>query len=231
MDVLQEDLGGHETRYTVHLFDIENPSILGRIPSGSQVRVPADNVNWPPDVLFDASYASAVFHHFHATGMEDAVMQWLKEFYPPSVPMTDEQMQQQHQTADESDDGSSQELDIFDMLRFLPYIRMSPTAKREYDDKRRDELEAKRLEALGAKVNLWRDRLPTPVGSGLDAELHVHTAPNGANESDLNEREEASGARGDVEAGGDGNADGDTDAEADIMEAVDAVGGAAKVEG
>ncbi|KAA1474434.1 hypothetical protein DENSPDRAFT_841012 [Dentipellis sp. KUC8613] len=60
------------TRYTAHLFHVKylpsevSGGLLGR-PPGSAIQIPArgeDMASWPPDVLFDAVYASAISEHF-----------------------------------------------------------------------------------------------------------------------------------------------------------------------
>jgi hypothetical protein len=77
-DDINIELDATETRFTAHLF---NPSYTYLLPSGPVVRVPNDLANWPPAVLFDVVYASAVVHNFNALpqGFLDG---WETKFYP-----------------------------------------------------------------------------------------------------------------------------------------------------
>lgn len=188
----QEIAAGQETRYTAHLFNITTPEILGRRPANCRVRVPLGNARWPPDVLFEASYAAAVLHQFPVTEMKEAINELLVRCHPK--PLTRSEMEKQHlqdmasqrgkareedinarncqhtsRTANKVDnaahggldagDSDYGELDGFDMLRFLPFIRMSPEALLEYERRCRQEAEAREREVSTAKVNEWRDQV------------------------------------------------------------------------
>jgi hypothetical protein len=62
-DDINIELDATETRFMAHLFDASYPCVL---PTGPVVHVPNDLADWPPAVLFDAAYASAVVPHFNA---------------------------------------------------------------------------------------------------------------------------------------------------------------------
>lgn len=147
------------------------------VPSGSVVRSPEDNINWPPDVLFDAVYAAAVVRHF-GVSMKVAVARWLKMYYPANGSMNCRQVEEQRRLArsaqikqrrekedldtragseaSESDHGG---LDSFDVLRFLPFICMPPEAKREHDRRRG---RGKGASSIGREGQLvWRDQVHT----------------------------------------------------------------------
>jgi hypothetical protein len=58
-----------EERCTAHLFKPDKRDYLGdnTLPLGSPLRICTDRTWWPPAILFDAVYASAVLHHFGTT--------------------------------------------------------------------------------------------------------------------------------------------------------------------
>jgi hypothetical protein len=75
MDTSDVDPNSEKTqeRYTKHLFNEAAERPTG--PSGSVVRVPSNKSIWPPALLFDAVYASAVVHNF-GTVATDIVEKW-----------------------------------------------------------------------------------------------------------------------------------------------------------
>jgi hypothetical protein len=84
------ELDAAETRFTAHLFDSSYPCLF---PTGPVVQVPNDLTDWPPAVLFDAAYASAVVHHFNALP-QDFLDGWETKFYfdgPTTTALADDQ--------------------------------------------------------------------------------------------------------------------------------------------
>lgn len=83
-DDINIELDTTKTRFQAHLFDASYPRLL---PAGPVVHVPNDLADWPPAVLFDAIYASAVVHHFNAftQGFLDG---WETKFYPRGLTTT-----------------------------------------------------------------------------------------------------------------------------------------------
>lgn len=56
-----------EQMFTAQIFNITKSLSMGGLPSGTPVRLPATDEempNWPPLVLFDVVYASAVVQNF-----------------------------------------------------------------------------------------------------------------------------------------------------------------------
>jgi hypothetical protein len=64
---------------TEHRFAQSSQLVAGL--SGPAVRVPSDRSIWPPSIIFDAVYASAVVRHF-GSPVTDALKKWGDVFYP-----------------------------------------------------------------------------------------------------------------------------------------------------
>ena len=71
-------------RCSAHLF-FPDTRFLGdsRLQSGAPLRVA--ETEWPPDILFDAVYASTVMHHFATEELNDVFEGWKDMFYPGGV--------------------------------------------------------------------------------------------------------------------------------------------------
>ncbi len=67
-----------------HLFQPNKRTALGRetLPLGSPLRI-SDTPEWPPPILFDAVYASAVLHHFGTQTLKDEVAATWKDTFDP----------------------------------------------------------------------------------------------------------------------------------------------------
>ncbi|KJA25548.1 hypothetical protein HYPSUDRAFT_406142 [Hypholoma sublateritium FD-334 SS-4] len=78
-----------ERRCTTHLFQLDEPSLLGRetFPLGSPLRI-SDTPEWPPSILFDAAYANAVLHHFGTQTLLDEISATSKDTFDPGGIMT-----------------------------------------------------------------------------------------------------------------------------------------------
>jgi len=64
-----------EERCTAHTFQVRpDPDALGRrtINSGAPLRM-SHTANWPPAILFDAVYASAVLHNFGTLELKNEI--------------------------------------------------------------------------------------------------------------------------------------------------------------
>ena len=74
-----------EKRYTVHLLDPSRTSMLLGVSPGTPLRT-SNADSWPPAILFDAVYASAVLHHFGTQELKDEVStNWMSTFYPEEI--------------------------------------------------------------------------------------------------------------------------------------------------
>jgi hypothetical protein len=74
---VDSNANGVQERFTIHIFSQSHLSMF----SGSAARVPSNMSMWPPSVLLDAVYASAVASHF-GPGLADVLENWVDVFYP-----------------------------------------------------------------------------------------------------------------------------------------------------
>ncbi|TFY66813.1 hypothetical protein EVG20_g4279 [Dentipellis fragilis] len=160
------------TRYTAHLFNVnylgsEVSGLLLGGPSGSAIRVPArdeDMASWPPDVLFDAVYASAVSRHFGGPmkDLRECLEPFQRLYYPVEGPMSKEEAERK-QSAEKRhakrSDAAPEEMDNMDTVFYLWHVSAGISA--DMLARRREEEAAKRREASVAKVESWRDSVPT----------------------------------------------------------------------
>ncbi|KAF8557119.1 hypothetical protein OG21DRAFT_1407751, partial [Imleria badia] len=133
-----------EKRCITHLFVPDDPEALGdrTLRSGHLFRTPDTADEWPPNILFDAVYASAVLHHFAPRTMRDTLKQWRSNYYLRGITSAaqasyqaiidergtkaerkNEQNQVRANKASHADDDC---LDYFDCLMILPYINVPP---------------------------------------------------------------------------------------------------------
>ncbi|KAI0718599.1 hypothetical protein C8T65DRAFT_638589 [Cerioporus squamosus] len=167
------------TRCTVHVF--QGNIDLGLTPrperviveSGSPVRI-AD-VDWPPPVLFDATYASLVLKMFGIRPTVDEIRTVCQDQLTLGVPMgtagenarraqQEGNARRSRQRAENNAERAERapargsELDAMDLLFLIPYLCIPPESVREYwaVEHAKRELEEKRQSE--AKVSEWRDR-------------------------------------------------------------------------
>jgi len=83
VDTTDVDLnaGRAQERVTTHFFEFRESLERQAGPSGLAVRLPPDMSIWPPPMLFDAVYASAVAHYF-GVASTDMLEKWADMFYP-----------------------------------------------------------------------------------------------------------------------------------------------------
>jgi hypothetical protein len=74
---VDSNANGAQERFTTHIFSQSH----FRMFSGSPARIPSDMSIWPPSVLLDAVYASAVASNF-GPGLADVLENWVDVFYP-----------------------------------------------------------------------------------------------------------------------------------------------------
>ena len=86
-----------ETRVFAHVLSPDRAYVLNPVSNGAAVRLP--NVNkraqWPPDVLFDAVYASAVLENFGQKNAKDSLASVWKAHFNPGGAMNALQRDQQ----------------------------------------------------------------------------------------------------------------------------------------
>ncbi|TFK88389.1 hypothetical protein K466DRAFT_662336 [Polyporus arcularius HHB13444] len=167
-------------RCTVHAF--KRSIVLGVteqrviVESGSSVRTA--NANWPPPVLFDATYASLVLNTFGVRATVDAIKDVWQDELTLGVPLKtaiehqrlklEERRARQTRERAELADGRgerarvrNQELDDLDLLFLIPYVGVPPQRLREYWAEQRAERELDEQRQSEAKVSEWRDRCAT----------------------------------------------------------------------
>lgn len=154
-DVVQD---AEKKRYTAHVFDSRALESGGGF-SGCAIRVSKDKSSWPPTVLFDAVYASAVIHHFGELP-DDILKTWESIYYPGGIKnLTRAQVAEEAAARDEHrrrrNDGRGT-LDGFDLLRILPYIVAGPEQSMRNMKERQEAAAAREREELEAKVDSWR---------------------------------------------------------------------------
>jgi len=151
-----------EERCTAQTFQLHpDPDALSStLRSGAPLRM-SHTPDWPPAILFDAVYASAVLYNFGTQEVKDALTKvWKDSFYPGGI-MTgadadhkviiDEQALDNAQEHYEADHGP----DTFDMLLALPYVLVSPATLRAA----KDNAEAAEQRRVRDKVNAWRSQV------------------------------------------------------------------------
>jgi len=157
-----------EERCTAHTFQLHpDPHILGdsTVHSGAPLSM-SHTPDWPPAILFDAVYASAVLHNFGTQELKDAVSKIRKDSFDSGGIMTgvgadhevitdaSEQTLNQtqgHQERYEAHNGP----DTFDVLLALPYVLVSPVMFRAA----KENAEAKEQRHIWDKVDAWRKQV------------------------------------------------------------------------
>ncbi|KAH8980748.1 hypothetical protein EDB86DRAFT_3087628 [Lactarius hatsudake] len=164
-----------QKRYTAHIMQ-NGDTVPSDCVLGSSFRI-AENVHaqFPPDILFDAVYASFMVHQFGTEAMKDSARKWEDTFYSKG-PMTQreaahraildecasakEKTKKQALDRDECRENrkrlkSGQARDLIDMLLAIPYILVLPDEHLEMMRQAREELEAVEQRCVQKKVEEW----------------------------------------------------------------------------
>ena len=168
-----------EKRCTAHLFDPSQPYLLGGMgapPSGSSLRI-SDTPDWPPTILFDAVYASAILHHFGTQILKDVVAAtWMDTFDPGGVmdqahaerkSMTDAQALTEERTQKQAQERQARYEaravpDTFDMLLALPYILVPRNEKQAMLREAKEKAAAAEQRRVQEKVDTWNRQVIAP---------------------------------------------------------------------
>ena len=162
-----------EERFTAHLFkpQIEN-LVLGTAspPFGIPLRVTGRD-EWPPAILFDAVYATAVLKHFGTQEFREKVfLTWKSTFHPDvGVGQAHKDLKkvkdEQDHKADEADnqkrerkarfEARNAQSDAFDMLMAVPYILVQPDQLQSTLRDARERAESKERRRVQEKVEDW----------------------------------------------------------------------------
>lgn len=183
--------GPTEQKYTVQLLDTSQPFALAGTTSGSLVRLPQRRrKKWPPAVLFDIVYASAVaqaFGDFHG----DILKTWKDVYYGGEVTTPGRRdLQQLHESqadrraqnkrhATERDtryekrsrDDPRRELDNVDILMAIRFQGVPREELARYLAEDREKMARKEREKVEPIVNSWREQVaadghPLPANDG-----------------------------------------------------------------
>ena len=153
-----------EERCTAHTFQLHpDLCVLGEITlhSGAPLSM-SHTPDWPPAILFDAVYASAVLHNFGTQELKDAVSKVWKDSFGSGEVMTgvgadhkvitgaSERTLNQTQTCQERHEAHNGP-DTFDMLLALPYVLVSPVMLRAA----KENADAKEQRHVWDKVDAW----------------------------------------------------------------------------
>jgi len=160
--------GENGQRFTAHVFDESlalGMDVRGNsVPSGSAVRVPDDRSQWPPTVLFDIIYASAVLRHFNALH-PDILKPWNDEFYPSgqttAIHTIDPEVKQK-QGRDKRHNRCNPGFGMLDsnaILDLLPYIFIPPKELKKHFEEQHEKMEARERNELEDKINSWRGNM------------------------------------------------------------------------
>ena len=161
-----------QERITSHVFIPDQAFV----PSGSAVRVPSNMSIWPPTVLFDAVYASAVLHHFGFAPMH-IYEKWRDVFYPggPTKAAQADDKRRQYQANTEVQNEARQlrrdrggemrgihnAIDPHDMVMMIPFLAMEPERVRAYLEGCKEMAAAGERKGLEERVNSWRESVDT----------------------------------------------------------------------
>ena len=170
-----------QERYTSHLFNKAAERPAG--PSGSVVRVPPNKSIWPPALLFEAVYASAVVHNFGFVAT-DLVEKWGDAFPggPTKTIPTNDKDRHDQTYADEETTNSQKParqrrykrhgihggLDYLDITVIHRCMAMEPEYVRAYLEECNEMAAARERKMVDEKVNSWRESLVPVTANDTD---------------------------------------------------------------
>ena len=173
------------TRYSAHVFDIDtrtlgvNHSDDALLYSGAPLR--ASEANWPPDILFDAIYASAVVCHFVTEELREALRLWSPAFYPggqkTSAQLDLDAIHAQRDTSIKRAREQASERNVryedrnarygdrvianIDALMIMPYLMFPPEQALAMLKKSKEKAEAAERQQLNKNINSWLKGIPS----------------------------------------------------------------------
>ncbi|TFY63086.1 hypothetical protein EVG20_g6467 [Dentipellis fragilis] len=169
---VQPGTHGHGQRYTAHFFDL--PFVAASNLPGRAIRTPDEMSEWPPTMLFDAVYASAVLHHFGVVPPR-TLDPWNDIFYSGERTTTEQVDEQRRREQEAKEDEQTEQsrlernerymqrrtggsaVDGIDPL-MLPYMLIPRDRMAKYAEERQEALAEEEREVLEAKVSSWRDK-------------------------------------------------------------------------
>ena len=185
MDTSDVDPNADKTqeRYTSHLFNKAAERPAG--PSGTVVRVPSNKSIWPPALLFDAVYASAVVHNFGFVAT-DIVEKWWDAFPggPTKAMPTNDKDRHDQTYADDSEENTNRQkparqrrykrrgihgaLDYLDIVMIHRCMVIGPENVRAYLEECNEMAAARERNMVDEKVNSWRESLVPVTANDTD---------------------------------------------------------------
>lgn len=155
---------GTEKRCVAYVFEPQRDFLPGTsIPLGSSVQI--SDTQWPPAILLDAVYASALLHHFGTQELKDTVTSsWGEIFNPGGIMTTDEReemirLQAQNRTSHHEAAEASRGPDTLDMLMALPYIMVPRETLQGMLKENEEKAKAIEQRRVDVKVNLWMEQV------------------------------------------------------------------------
>ena len=147
-----------EKACTAHLFLLGHAerAFLGdeTLPLGSPLRV-SNTPEWPPTILFDAVYAGAVLHHFGTQTLKDEVTVTWKDIYRVIVDEKSAAAKKVQKQEREARYQAHAFPDAFDMLMFLPYIKVPTNDLEAAFMEAEEKAEAMEQRRAREKVDAW----------------------------------------------------------------------------
>ncbi|KAH9027283.1 hypothetical protein EDB84DRAFT_1608777 [Lactarius hengduanensis] len=147
---IDHDAPPDQKRCTAHLIQVNGP-YPREFVSGSLVQITASSqFRPPPDILFDAVYATFILHHFGTKRVKDRIT---KEWNDTLYSVTDEHATTSERTSAQDERRTKHRRpDIMGMLMALPYILVPP-------DKLQAEMRAAKEEAEAAEQSRVQERV------------------------------------------------------------------------
>ena len=155
-----------EKGYTAHLLDPSRSSMLLGVSPGTPLRT-SDADSWPPAILFDAVYASAVLHHFGTQELKDEVStNWMSTFYHEEIrnrdqvghkEITKEETEKQAQERQQRRTSRTAQ-DTLDILLYLSYMSVPPEKCQAMLKEAEEEAHAAERRSLEEKIESWNKR-------------------------------------------------------------------------
>ena len=165
------DASPSEPMYITHLFQPLHYPAFDSI-SGSRLTV-SDAAQWPPQVLFDVVYASAVLHEFSAPHVRTRIAEIWDELYYPrggfdataaKKRMEGRRERVRRDVVRHRVSGSQLQLqvgrggpDYLDFAVLVPYLAMSPAELVRYLDDVDAEAEQDAHRRVAERVKRWRE--------------------------------------------------------------------------
>lgn len=165
----------NEIRYSAHVFsDQDDGWILGapEIPYGHPLRI-SDHSSWPPNILFDTVYASALVNHFGSDELANEThLKWTDVVYPGGIKhrglaelanLTQQRVEAEITRTTQRDQRverrkqREEQLDGLDILLCVPFMAVPPDQLEQTVKALEERAEVKVQEHSRSKVMEWME--------------------------------------------------------------------------